>query len=206
MAIGGKVFSDWTLIDLQLTGGGVANFEQIDVSPLANNGVHTGLRYFAPSGAFGTSSNHPDSAAARLIYSFNVQATGTSPPIQESAAVIKGYNFFAREGARIRIIETVETPAGGDLAEIIPFVRPSFAPDDPSLFQSATFLPRSMLHIVTRIDIEGPLINDLAQLTVFEQRFGPVPEPSSLALAGFLTLAGGVRHVRGRRCWNITRR
>lgn len=198
LAGGGKVFTDWTLIDLQTTGGGIANFDQINVSPITDNAAYTGLRYFAPDHTFGTPLNHPEAAAVRLTYSFNVRAISGAARIENSSALISGYNFFARAGARIRIIETVKTAAGGTLAEIIPFVRPGFTPDDPNLFQSAAFVPQSTLHVVTRIDIDGPLINDSARLTRFEQRFAPAPEPTGVALAGMLMICATFVRCRRR--------
>jgi hypothetical protein len=199
IAAGGKIFTDWTLISLETTGGSFANFEEINVTPILDNPAHTGLRYSAQETALGTPSSHPESTAVRLIYSFNVQATGDSPPIQDAAALIDGFRFFARESARIRIIETIQTESGNELAELVPFVRPGADPD-VSNFQVATFLPQSALHIITRIDIEGPVTNDSAQLRAFEQRFAPVPEPAGVALvAGIMVCCRGARFRRLRR-------
>jgi hypothetical protein len=53
----------------------------------------------------------------------------------------------------------------------------------PNLFDSAEFAPQSFIHVRKTIEILGPNINDGVMLTMFEQRFSQVPEPSTAALA-----------------------
>jgi hypothetical protein len=193
-----KIFSDFTLLDLDIIGAGRADLTAVDVSPLVDDPLNPGLKFNAPCCVLGTEFGHPDPASVRLQFSFNVRTSSGLPLIKDNSLLINGFIFDSHPNATIEIFEDVLDAAGNKLGDKYAIARPSSELGDPSLFDSAEFTPQSFLHIVKTILIRGPEFNDGAFLTMFEQRFSQVPEPGSLVLAGVLALCGAAVTIRRR--------
>jgi len=187
---GRLTFSDWALISLQSANGGSADFDQINVFPISDDPLNSGIAYVGPSGALGIPSTHPGASSLRLSFSYRVHTNNGLPLIEEHSARLTGYNFFATNSTRIQVIQLAEHPSGADLSEIVSFVRPSDLADSPNLFSSEAFFQRqTALRITTTIDVAGLQANDFAQLTAFQQRFvSAIPEPSGAAISAVLLL------------------
>lgn len=185
-----KIFRDWTLIDLQTTNGGVADITQIDVTSLVDDPLNPGVKFSAPVGALGTPFGHTGSSSVDLVFSFNTQTDDGLPLIKDNSLLINGWVFDAGPDAFIRIAEEVYDVAGNRLGDKLAIVRNGDLPGNPNHFDSAVFAPQAFVHVVKIVHIEGPGDNDGAFLTMFEQRFSQVPEPSSLVLASAVLVCG----------------
>jgi hypothetical protein len=192
-----KLFSGWTLIDVQTVNGGLANFNQIDVTPLVDNPLNPGVQFSAPIGALGTPFAHQGPSSVHLVFSFNVQTTNQLPLIKDNSLLIDGYTFDAGPLATIQIGEEIFGVTGAPLGDKLAIVRNGDLPNNPNHFDSAQFNPTSFVHVVKTIDIQGPSTNDGVFLRRFEQRFSQVPEPPSLVL--LLTAAGAAVLIWSRR-------
>jgi hypothetical protein len=179
-----KVFSNFQIVSSTTTGGGVVNINQIQVVPLVNNPLNPGLKFSAPVGALGTPFGHVGPATALLTFAFDVQTTNGLPLIKDNSLLLNGFTFDAGPLALIRISEQVQNAAGGPLGSKQVRAVSSEQPNsgNPNHFDTADFAPTAFVHVIKSIEILGPGDNDGAFLTMFEQRFSQVPEPSSLAL------------------------
>jgi len=102
-----KLFSGWTLIDVQSVNGGLANFNQIDITPLVDNPLNPGVQFSAPIGALGTPFGHQGPSSVHLVFSFNVQTTNQLPLIKDNSLLIDDYTFDASQLATIQIGEEI---------------------------------------------------------------------------------------------------
>lgn len=192
-----KLFRDWTLVDVQTTNGGVANFAQVDVTPLVDDPLNPGVKFNAPVGALGTPFAHQGPASVTAVFSFNVQTTNGLPLIKDNSLLLNGWIFDANVDASIQVSEEIFDASGNKLGDKRTIARPSDPPGSSKL-DVANFSPQSFVHVVKRIDIQGPGSNDGAFLTMFEQRFSQVPEPATLLLGVLLALAGVTLAARRR--------
>ncbi len=183
-----KLFNDWTAVGTA-TGGGNIDLTQIDVTPLADDPLNPGLKFTAPVGALGTPFGHAGSASVALDLTFKVRTASGLALIKDNSLLINGYTFDASPNTFIQIGEEITDTAGNPLGHKLAKVFSGDLPGDPGHFDSAEFAPQSLIQVTKRIRIEGPTTNDGAFLTMFEQRFSQVPEPSSLAVAGALCLS-----------------
>jgi hypothetical protein len=194
-----KLFSNWTLLS-QSTNDGMVDPTKIDVTPLVDDPLNPGVKYTAEFDALGTEFGHPPGAFARLRFSFTVATTSGEPLIKDNSLLVNGWVFDSTEAASINISETVRD--GGRLARGTKNVvaRPSDTPNsgNPNHFDTAEFAPQSSVDVETFIEILGPNTNDGARLTMFEQRFSQIPEPSSLAMVGVLAIFSLARARRRR--------
>ena len=179
-----KVFSNFQLVSMTTTGGGIVTLDQITVIPLADDPLNPGLKFTAPVGALGTPFGHDGPATALLTFSFDVQTTSGLPLIKDNSLLINDFIFDASTAALIRISEQVQNATGGALGfkQVLAVTGDQPNSGNPNHFDSAEFAPTAFLHVIKSIEILGPGENDGAFLKMFQQRFSQVPEPSSLAL------------------------
>jgi hypothetical protein len=189
-----KLFRDWTLIDTQLVNGGVADYAQVNVTPLTDDPLNPGVKFTAPVGTLGTPFAHNGPSSVRVVFSFNVQTTNGLPLIKDNSLLLNGWIFDAGPLATIQVSEEVFDVAGNKIGDKVTLARPSDPPGSGKL-ATANFAPQSFVHVVKTINIQGPGSNDGAFLTMFEQRFSQVPEPATLALATLLMFAGLAREL-----------
>ena len=193
-----KLFSNWTLLN-QETNNGIVDPTKIDVTPLVDDPLNPGLKYTGEVDALGTFFGHPGGAFARLRFSFVVETTDGRPLIKDNSLLVNGWIFDSTPAPTISISETV--PNGGrlTLGSKSVIATPNDTPNsgNPNHFDSADFAPQATIDVETFIEILGPNTNDGARLTMFEQRFSQIPEPSSLMLAGIVVaLFGLARRTR----------
>jgi hypothetical protein len=195
-----KIFRDWTLLNQEVNNG-IINLTQIDVTPLIDDPLNPGVKFTAPVDGIGTLFGHGGGAFARLRFSFAVQTASGLPLIKDNSLLINGWIFDSGPLASITISETVRNAAGAALGTKSVVARPGDQPGsgDPDHFDSADFAPQSIVVVEKFIDIVGPGMNDGARLTMFEQRFSQVPEPSGMALASAVLACGLATRRRRRR-------
>jgi hypothetical protein len=171
------LFSAFTLRVSQTTNGGVADTSQIDVTPLTNDPLDPGINFTTPPGALGTPSAHQGPSSVLLTFSFDVSTLSQLPLIKDNSLLIDGFGFDSGPLALIQVSEQVFDAAGAPLGTQQALATNQTQVGDASLFDSITFPPQALLHVVKTIVMSGPEDNDHAVLTMFEQRF-------SQALAG----------------------
>lgn len=184
-----KLFRDWTLIEVLPVNGGFANLGLVDVTPLVDDPLNPGIKFTAPVDGIGTPFGHTGPSSVALTFSFNVSTTNGLPLIKDNSLSVNDWLFDSSQQASITISENVFDAAGVTLGDKLVTALPGETPPDlgnPSHFDTATFVPQSFLHVVKRINVQGPGDNDGARLLMFEQRFSQVSEPS-----GGLVLVGG---------------
>ena len=187
-----KLFSGWTQIDLVTVNGGFADPTKFDVTPLVDDPLNPGVNFTSPIDGIGTPFGHTGPSSVIFTFSFNVQTTGGQPIIKDNSLRITDWTFDSGPNAFIQITETVLNAAGGTIGDKQVVARPGETPPDlgnPNHFDTLNFAPVSFLHIVKRIEIQGPGTNDGARLEMFEQRFSQLPEPASVLMAACSTLA-----------------
>jgi PEP-CTERM motif len=179
-----KLFSNFQIVSSTTTGGGIVNLDQIQVVPLVNDPLNPGLRFNAPIGALGTPFGHAGPATASLTFAFDVQTTSGLPLIKDNSLLLNGFTIDAGPLALIRISEQVQNATGGALGfkQVLGVSGEQPNSGNPNHFDTTDFVPTAFVHVIKSIEILGPGDNDGAFLTMFEQRFSQVPEPSSLAL------------------------
>jgi hypothetical protein len=189
-----KLFDGWTLINLQTTNGGKADLAGIDVTPLVDDPLNPGIHFSAPVDALGTPFGHTGPSSVSLVFSFNVQTTNQLPLIKDNSLLLTDWVFDSGPLAFIQVTEEVYDVTGAQIGQKLTIARPNDFPGsgNPDHFDQAVFTPQQLVHVVKRIEIQGPGDNDGAFLTGFEQRFSQVPEPGSLVLLvlGVGALAG----------------
>jgi len=195
-----KIFKDWAVLE-QVTNLGVIDLTQIDVTPLVDDPLNPGVKFTATPDALGTLFGHNGGAFVLFRFGFTVQTTTGLALIKDNSLVINDWIFDSHPNASIRISEIVRAADGDPLGTKSVIAVPGDEPNsgNPNHFDSAEFKPQSLVRVEKLIDIRGPEFNDGARLTMFEQRFSQVPEPSALAIAcvGWLCLAAA-RAWRGR--------
>jgi hypothetical protein len=184
-----KLFTDFTLIDVQTINGGVADLGLIDVQPLVNDPLNPGIKFIAPMPpnfvpALGTPFGHTGPSSVSVIFSFNVRTTSGLPLITDNSLLINGFLFDSGPNAFIQITEQVSDANGNPLGDKLVIARPGDQPNsgNPNHFDSLEFSPQALVHVRKSISIVGPQDNNGAFLTMFEQRFSQVPEPSTLLM------------------------
>jgi hypothetical protein len=195
-----KLFSNFNLVSVVPVNGGIADFTLIDVVPLVDDPLNPGIKFIAPMPpnfvpALGTPFGHTGLSSISVIFEFDVQTTTGLPLIKDNSLLINRWLFDADPQAFIQIDEQVFDAAGNSLGDKRAIVFNGGMPNDP--FDRLEFSPQSLVHVRKTINIVGPFDNNGAFLTMFEQRFSQVPEPSGLTLAGAmwlcLWLGGGRR-------------
>jgi hypothetical protein len=192
-----KLFSNWQLTQLDLTGDAVADLDMIDVTPLTDDPLNPGLKFTAPVGALGTDFDNAGNSSANLVFSFDAQTTDGRPLIKDNSLLINGFVFDSGPQALINISETISDASGIALEGKFVQAQPSDVGMEgllPSHFDEANFAPQASVHVVKMIEIIGPGMFDGAFLTMFEQRFSQVPEPSCTAFACIAVLFGLACH------------
>jgi len=186
-----KVFSNWQLELFDLQGDAFGSPAGIFVTPIEDDPLNPGLKFNIPNG-MGTEFSNAGNSYVLLDFSFDVQTTSGLALIKDNSLLLSGFTIDAGPAGLINIRETINDASGGSLGG--KFVQATVN-DTPgsgaaNLFDSAEFAPQSFIHVVKMIEILGPGINDGVVLTMFEQRFSQVPEPSSaiLALSAMLVL------------------
>jgi hypothetical protein len=185
-----KLFSNFTLVDIQSVNGGFANLGLVDVQPLVDDPLNPGIKFTAPIDGMGTPFGHDGLSSVTVIFEFAVETTTGLPLIKDNSLLVNGWVFDAHPNAFIQITELVLDASGNSLGDKRVIARNGDTPDsgNPNHFDALDFSPQAKLHVRKTIDIVGPEFNDGARLTMFVQRFSQVPEPSSLAVAGALCL------------------
>ncbi len=184
MTVDDKVFRNWTLLDLKVQNGGVADVSQIDVAGLAGDPLNPGLQFNAPLGTLGTPFGHIGPSSVLLRFGFTVETINGDPLIKDNSLWLTDFLFDSGPNAIIRIGETITDANGLSLGTKSVFAVPSDTPGsgNPNHFDSANFAPQSFIYVEKTINIDGPGDNDGAFLLQFEQRFSQVPEPATLVL------------------------
>lgn len=190
-----KLFNAFTLINLQTVNGGFANPTQIDVTPLVDDPLNPGIKFTAAFDALGTPSGHTGPSSVQFTFSFNVSTTNQLPLIKDNSLLINGWAFDSGPLASIQVSEQVFDTDGVLLGTKLA----SVTPQTQNLSDTLQFSPRSFVRVVKQINIVGPGDNDMARLTMFEQRFSQVPEPSSLTMFAAASLLGCLRRGVRRR-------
>lgn len=195
-----KIFDNWELLELQTVNGGFANPADVEVIPLEDDPLNPGLKFNIPNG-MGTPFSHVGPASATMRFSFTVQTSSGQALIKDNSLVLNGFVFDAGPDATITITETITDASGNSLGDKRVFADSFDFPDpsNPEQFDSAEFERQSLIHVEKLIDIQGPGTNDGAVLTMFEQRFSQIPEPTSLVLFA-LGVAAVIAFGRARRC------
>ena len=197
-----KLFTDFTLITEQSVNGGIANFNLIDVVPLVDDPLNPGIKFQMPMPpnfvpALGTPFGHIGPSSELVIFSFNVRTFNQKPLIKDNSLRLNGWVFDSGPEATISVTEDVYDVSGNKLGDKQTLVRRGDTPgSSPLHFDTAEFAPQAFVHVVKTILIQGPGDNDGAFLTMFEQRFSQIPEPSTLAIACAFWLCWVVGHSR----------
>lgn len=196
-----KLFRDWTLIDVLSVNGGFANAGLVDVTPLVDDPLNPGIKFTSSVDGIGTPFGHTGPSSVVLTFSFNVLTTNGLPLIKDNSLRINDWVFDSSQEASITISENVFDTAGQALGDKLVTALPGEIPPDlgnPSHFDTATFAPQSFLHVVKRINVQGPGDNDGARVLMFEQRFSQVPEPSGIVPLIFGACVLATRRLRRR--------
>lgn len=169
-----KLFSNWTLIDLNVTSGTV-DLTQIEVGAISEPSNH-GLQFVANGQLSVADDNFID-----LFFSYDVATQSGLPLIKDNSLEIEDF-AFGTNGGVITILEDVFDAGGISVAAKIVEIDPSFGVSEP--FDSALFTPTSFLNVETNIFVFGDAQGDLVSLDVFNQKFSQVsvPEPSTAPL------------------------
>lgn len=196
-----KLFSDWQLLELTTVNDAVADLSGIEIIPLDDDPLNPGLKFndlggCVPDGlCLGTLFGNQGGSSVTLEFGFTVSTVDGRPLIKDNSLWLNGFVFDSTDDARIRISEQVLDAAGNQLAFKSTFATPDdvqFPPGSlPHHFDEADFAPQSVIHVVKRIDINGPNEFDGAFLTMFEQRFSQVPEPGTVALVALAMVCAG---------------
>lgn len=198
-----KVFWDWTLLVLQTSNGATADLAAIEVSPINGDPLNPGVSYDAPLGALSTPFGHIGPSHVSLTFSYTVNTVNQQPLIKDNSLELVDFLFDAGPNAFIQVTETVMDAAGGTIGDKLVIATPNDQPGsgNPNHVDEIVFPTESILHVVTRIEIQGPGDNDGAHLLSFRQRFSQIPEPGTATLlaVGVGVLAGlGRRRSLGR--------
>jgi len=179
-----KVFSGWTLLVLQTSNGATADLSAIDVSPINGDPLNPGVSYDAPLGALATPFGHSGPSHVSLTFSYDVSTVSQQPLIKDNSLELIDFLFDAGPLAFIQVTETVTNAAGGPIGDKLVIATSSDQPGsgNPKFFDQIFFPTESSLHVVTRIEIQGPGDNDGANLLSFQQRFSQTPEPGTATL------------------------
>ena len=195
-----KVFSNFTLVNLQTTNGGVADTSMIDVTPLTNDPADPGLNFAAPLDALGTPFGHTGPSSVELKFSFDVATISQLPLIKDTSLLINQFTFDSGVLANIQVSEQVTDTSAAVLGTNLALATNMSQVGDGSLESSISFTPQAVVHVVKQIDIVGPNDNDGAFLRNFQQRFSQVvPEPGCVSLLWALVAAPGLRRAGRRR-------
>ncbi|CAG0949459.1 hypothetical protein MYXO_00101 [Myxococcaceae bacterium] len=194
-----KVFSNWTLLVHQTSGGATADLTAIDVSPILGDPLNPGVAYSAPLGSLATPFGHLGPSHVSLTFSYVVNTVSQQPLIKDNSLELIDFVFDSGPAAFIQVTETVTDAAGGPVGDKLVIATPNDFPGsgNPNHFDEIVFPTQWLLHVVTRIEIQGPGDNDGAHLLAFEQRFSQVPEPGTAMLVAFGV--GGLATLRRRR-------
>lgn len=172
---GDKLFDQWTILALELSGNAVQpDLSLIDVTPLTDQKLNPGLR-FTTNGQLAVE----DQDGIIFSFGFHVQTLG--PLIHDNSLVLTGFTFGG-DGGGVGISESVQFPAGNELADKSVFADNLFG--NSKLFDSADLGLVPELFVTTGIGVSGDLTGDFVSLDSFEQRFSQVPEPSTMILLG----------------------
>jgi hypothetical protein len=191
-----ELFSAFTFTASQTTNGGAADPTLIDVTPLTNDPLNSGIKFTAPIGALGTPFGHTGPSSATLSFSYNASTLSGLKLIKDNSLLVNGFTIDAGPSVSILVTEQVFDGQNVLLGTRQALVINGTQVGDASLFDSGTFAPQSLVHVTKSITISGPGTNDGAFLTMFEQRFSEVPEPGAgaviaLGIAAFSALRGG---------------
>ena len=186
---GDKVFSNWQLDDFTLGPTAAGSLDDIFVTPLEDEPLNPGVKFNIPNGL-----NTGDSFVV-LEFFFDVSTASGEALIKDNSLWLNGFTFVpGSTGGVINFFEAISDAAGAPLGSKFVQALPGDTPDsgDPDHFDSAEFAPQSLVHVFKQIELVG----DGVILTMFEQRFSQVPEPSSLVLLTFGLVASLSRRPR----------
>jgi hypothetical protein len=196
ISAGDLTFSDWTMREIEVVGGGVVNPDRIEVFPLTDDPLNPGLRYALRNGLetphVSTGSTHVE-----LTYSYRVTTSG--PPIEYNSARITSFDANSGAGSRVRVIQTVERTGTAYLSQVVAFARSTDTLETPNLFALENLMSlRTSAIVETAIAAGGSVANDYIALREYEQQFGwTVPEPRFCAW--FVTIISMAAKLRPRR-------
>jgi hypothetical protein len=173
LVVGDKVFTGWTLGQ----NPNLVNLSQIDVTTLTDQPLNPGIKYTVTGDALKVS----DTNKIDLSFNYTVSTTSAQTLIKDNSLALTGYSFMGN-GGLIAIGESLG-PLG---SKLVYFDNKN---DDQQLTDLVNFpQPQFSLPVSTTIQVNGDFAGDMANVTMFEQRFSQVPEP--LTMLGAATAAG----------------
>ena len=195
LVVNDKLFDQWD-VTVTTTGTGTGPLDKIEVTLLGDDPLNPGLKFtnmkaFDPLGlGLGV---FPGPGSVTMDIHFRVSTLSGAALIKDNSLLINGFVFDSNPPASITIEETIQDATGNELGTKLAFANNNSTLGDASLFDEANFAPQSEIFVWKQIFIDGLGTNDGVFLTMFEQRFSQVPEPTSLILASLGLLGIGWR-------------
>jgi hypothetical protein len=188
-AVHDKVFRNWQLDDFNLGPTAAGSLDDIVVTPLDDDPLNPGIKFSSLSGL------QTGNSFVVLEFSFDVQTASGQPLIKDNSLWLNGFTFVPGfTGGVINIRESISDVTGAPLGSKFVTAMRGDVPGDPDHFDSAEFEPQSFVHVFKGIELVGEGVI----LTMFEQRFSQVPEPSSMVLLAIGLVAAWWARARRR--------